>query len=45
MPTHTRSNTTYAEGYQAAMQDILEALETGGENAARTWITANAIGN
>lgn len=37
-PTQTR---WYALGYQAALTDLLQALDNGGEEAAREWIENN----
>lgn len=31
----------FAKGYQEALEDVLAALESGGEEAAREWIANN----
>lgn len=36
-----RTTKTWQAGYQEALQDLLDALDSGGEEAAREWIKNN----
>jgi hypothetical protein len=42
-PTGPVQHAWYRNGYQQALVDLAAALDSGGEDAAREWITNNTV--